>query len=132
MRTWDDEKSVIYLLILLVRHGQNNYFFGLTKLEEIRYIQEADYIKANFLLWCIYKLTESFLFINYYKIFSIAKLFQVGYTGFKKIAQFYNHSLDITILCCFLVSLFNTAEPAFTCSKSKIETPKRCLKSVQS
>ena len=33
MRTWDDEKSVIYLLLLLVRHGQSNYFFGRTKLE---------------------------------------------------------------------------------------------------
>ena len=38
MRTWDDEKSVIYLLLLLVRHGQNNNFFGRTKLEKIRYI----------------------------------------------------------------------------------------------
>ena len=37
MRTWDDEKSVIYLLLLLVQHGQNNYFFGRTKLEKIRY-----------------------------------------------------------------------------------------------
>ena len=36
--TWDDEKSVIYLLVLLVRHGQNNYFFGHTKLEKIRYV----------------------------------------------------------------------------------------------
>ena len=35
---WDDEKSVIYLLLLLVQHGQNNYFFGRTKLEKIRYI----------------------------------------------------------------------------------------------
>ena len=38
MRTWDDEKSVIYLLLLLVQHGQNNYFFGGTKLEKIQYI----------------------------------------------------------------------------------------------
>ena len=36
VRTWDDEKSVIYLLLSLVRHGQNNYFFGRTKLEKIR------------------------------------------------------------------------------------------------
>ena len=36
VRTWDDEKSVIYLLLLLVRHGQNNYFFGRAKLEKIR------------------------------------------------------------------------------------------------
>ena len=40
MRTCDDEKPVIYLLLLLVRHGQNNYFFGRTKLEKIRYLQK--------------------------------------------------------------------------------------------
>ena len=37
MRTWEDEKSAIYLLLLLVRHGQNNFFFGRTELEKIRY-----------------------------------------------------------------------------------------------
>ena len=37
MRTWNNEKSVIYLLLLLVQHGQNNHFFGRTKLEKIRY-----------------------------------------------------------------------------------------------
>ena len=38
MRPCDDDKSVIYLLLLLVRHGQNNYFFGRTKLEKILYV----------------------------------------------------------------------------------------------
>ena len=42
MRTWDDEKSVIYLLLLLVRHGQNNYFFGRTKLEKIGYLRKGE------------------------------------------------------------------------------------------
>ena len=34
MRTWEDEKSEVYLLLVLVRHDQNNYFFGRTKLEK--------------------------------------------------------------------------------------------------
>ena len=37
MPTWDDEELVIYLLLLLVQHGQNNYFFCRTKLEKICY-----------------------------------------------------------------------------------------------
>ena len=41
MQTWDDEKSVNYLFLLLVRHGQNNYFFGRTKLEKIRYFSDS-------------------------------------------------------------------------------------------
>ena len=44
---WDDEKSVIYLLLLLVRHGQNNYFFGRTKLEKIRTNVVAQYTKKD-------------------------------------------------------------------------------------
>ena len=28
--------SNVYFLLLLVQHGQNNYFFGRTKLEKIR------------------------------------------------------------------------------------------------
>ena len=46
--TCGDEKLVIYLLLLLVRHGQNNFFFGRTKLEKKRYI-ETNLFERNLL-----------------------------------------------------------------------------------